>query len=108
MSLPTGLIVMKDKGSSTCKLIDITVLCDKNASSKELGQKCKYKDLEIEIHTMWRMKTEVVPIVKGALGTIKNVVENSTRSVSEAMNIRSLQKTCLLRTVWILCRILST
>lgn len=44
---------------------------------------------------MWKMRTEIMPIVIGALGTIKKGMENDTRNVSEAMNVKSLQKTCL-------------
>ena len=63
--------IIKDKVNSTCKLIDMTVPCDKKVSSKEIEKKSKYKDLEIEIQRMWNMKTEVIPIVIGALDTIK-------------------------------------
>ena len=86
----------------------MTVPCDKNVSSKEIEKKSKYKDLEIEIQRMWKMKTEVILIVIGALGTIKNGMENNIRNVSGAMNIKSFQKTCLLGTATILRKVLST
>ena len=57
--------------NSTCKLIGITVPCDKNVSIKEMEKKNKYKNLEIEIQRMWKMKTEIIPAVIGALGTIR-------------------------------------
>ena len=100
-------IIIKDKVNSTCKLIDMTVPCGKNVSSKEIEKKSKYKDLEIEIQRMWKMKTAVIPIVIGALGTIKKGMENNIRNVSEAMNIKSLQNTCLLGTARILRKVLS-
>ena len=31
----------------------------------------KYKDLEIEVERLWRIKTTTVPVVMGTLGTIK-------------------------------------
>jgi len=76
-------IIIKDKMNSTCKLIDMTVPCDKNVSSKEIEKKSKYKNLEIEIQRMWKMKTEVILIVIGALGTIKKGMDNNVRNVSE-------------------------
>ena len=100
-------IIIKDKMNSTCKLIDMTVPCDKNVSSKEIEKESKYKNLEIEIQRMWKMKTEVIPIVIGALGTIKKGMENNIRNVSENLNIKSLQKTCLLGTARILRKVLS-
>ena len=33
------VIILKDNVKSTCKLTDITVLCDKNASSQEIEKK---------------------------------------------------------------------
>ena len=95
-------IIIRDKVSSTCKLIDITIPCNTTVSSKEIEKKSKYKDLEIEIQRMWKMKTKVIPIVIGPLGTIKKGMECNTRNVSENMNINSLQKTCLLGTARIL------
>ena len=100
-------IIIKDKMNSTCKLIDMTVPCDKNVSSKEIEKKSKYKNLEIEIQRMWKMKTEVIPIVIGALGTIKKGMDNNIRNVSENLNIKSLQKTYLLGTARILRKVLS-
>ena len=65
-----------------CKLIDMVVPCDKNKSRKEIT-KSEYKDLEIEIQRMWKTKTKIVPIVIGALGTIKKGMENSIRNVQK-------------------------
>jgi len=72
-------IITKDKMNSTCKLVDMTVPCDKNVSSKEIETRRKYKQLEIEIQRMWKMKTEVILIVRGALGTIKKGIEKNIR-----------------------------
>ena len=85
----------------------MTVPCDKNVSSKEIGNKSKYKDLEIETQRMWKMKTEVIPTVIGALSTIKKGMDNNIRITSENMNIKSFQKTSLLATARILHKILS-
>ena len=100
-------IIIKDKVNSTCKLIDMTVPCDKNVSIKEMEKKSKYQDLEIEIQRMWKMKTKVIPIVIGALGTIRKGMEDNIRSVSENPNLQTVQKTCLLGTARILRKVLS-
>ena len=46
---------------------------DKNLSSGEFGKISKYKDLEIEIEQMWHLKPTLIPLVVGALGTVKKV-----------------------------------
>ena len=53
------------------------------------------------------MKTEVILIVIGALGTIKIGMVNNIRNVSENINTQSLQKKCLLGTAWVLRKVLS-
>ena len=70
-------IIVKDSVKSTYKLIDMTVLSDRNIALKEIEKKSKYKDLELEIQRIWHMKTVVIPVVVGALGTVKKgMVEN--------------------------------
>ena len=64
-------IIVKDSVNSTCKLIDMTVPSDRNIALKEIEKKSKYKDLELEIQRMWQMKSIVIPVVVGALGTVK-------------------------------------
>ena len=62
-------IIVKDSVNSTCKLIDVTVPSERNIALKGTEKKSKYKDLELKIQRMWRMKTVVIPVVVGALGT---------------------------------------
>ena len=71
-------IIVKDSVNSTCKLIDMTVPSDRNIALKEIEKKSKYKDLELEIQRMWQMKSIVIPVVVGALGTIKKGMVETT------------------------------
>ena len=64
-------VVIQDRKSKTCMLIDVSVPDDKNTLLKEAEKISKYKDLEIEIHRMWNVKTKVFPVVVGALGTLR-------------------------------------
>ena len=61
-------IIMKYKQNKTCQL---SVRSDNNISAKEFEKLSKYKDLEIEIAKMWKMKTKTIPVIVGALGIIK-------------------------------------
>ena len=64
-------IIIKNKKEKLCMLIDMAVPSDRNTSVKVKYKLSKYKNLEIEITTMWGMKTQVVPVVIGALVVIK-------------------------------------
>ena len=54
--------------------------------SVEFEKLSKYKDLEIEIAKMWKMKTKTIPVIVGALGMIK---KGTQKYFNES------QKTCL-------------
>ena len=50
----------------------MAVPSDQNMSLNEFQKVSKYRDLEIEVTKMWKLKTKVIPVVIGALGMIKN------------------------------------
>ena len=100
-------ITVKDSVNSTCKLIDITVPSDRNIALKEIEKKSKYKDLELEIQRMWHMKTIVIPVVVGALGTVKKGMIENIEKVSKRANVTELQKICMLGSARILRKVLS-
>ena len=43
---------------------------DNNATKKQAEKILKYKDLTIETQRMWNVKTDVIPVIIGATGTI--------------------------------------
>ena len=90
-------IIVKDSVNSTCKLIDMTVPSDRNIELKEIEKKSKHKDLELEIQRIWHMKTVVIPVVVGALGTVKKGMVENTKEVSERAIVTEIQKICMLR-----------
>ena len=55
-----------------CFIIDIAVSNDSGIFEKEKEKIEKYQDLRREIAKLWSIKTSVVPIVVGALGTVTN------------------------------------
>ena len=55
--------MIKDHASRCCKLIDVSVPSDQNTSTKVTEKISKYKDLEIEITKIRRVKTEIVPVM---------------------------------------------
>ena len=76
-------IVLRNKKDKTCLLIDKTVPFETNTSVKITEKLNKYTDLEIEVEQMWGLKTTTVPVVMGALGTIKKDMENYTNKIPE-------------------------
>ena len=100
-------IVLKNKKDKICLLIDMTVSLDTNTSVKATQKFTKYKELEIEVERMWGLKTTTVPVVMGALGTIKKDMENYTNKIPGNINIHELQKITLLSTAHLLRWVLS-
>ena len=54
----------------------MSIPTDQNIPAKEFDKLSKYKDLEIEIQRMWKLRTSTVPVIVGALNMIKKVVRN--------------------------------
>ena len=63
-------IIIRDNEKRTCMLIDVAISGDRNVIKKEDKKILKYKYLTIEIRRMWNVKTKVIPLIKGATGTI--------------------------------------
>ena len=93
-------IVLKNKKDKTWLLIDNTLV----KTTETLN---KYIDLEIEVERTWGLKTTTVPVVMGALGTIKKDMENYSNKIPGNINIHELQKITLLSTAHLLRWVLS-
>ena len=100
-------IVLKNKKDKICLPVDMTVSLDTNTSVKATQKFTKYKDLEMEVERMWGLKTTTVPVVMGALGTIKKYMGNCSYKIRGNINIHELQKITLLSTAHLLRWVLS-
>ena len=65
----------------------MTVPSDRNIALKEIENKSKYRDQELEIQRMWHMKTVVIPVVVAALGTVKKGMIENIKKVSERATV---------------------
>ena len=100
-------IVIKEKPTNMCMLIDMAVPSDRNIAAKEVEKISKYNDLEIEVSRMWKTKTTVTPLVIGALGIIRKGVNRYIERIPGNIKVEELQKIVLLGTAHILRRTLS-
>jgi hypothetical protein len=62
-------------------LIDVAISGDRNVIKKEAEKILKYKDLTIEIQSMWNVKTKVTPVIIGATGTISKAFKNMRANI---------------------------
>ena len=86
---------------------DVVVPADKNISLKEFQKLSKYKDLEIEVTKMWKLKTKTIPVVIGALGMIKKGTQNSIDQIPGKPSLQEIQKIVLTSAAHILRKVLS-
>ena len=70
MHEPEKVTKMEDK--CWCLIVDVAVPDDVYELKKETEKRLKYKDLQIEISRMRNVKTKVVAVVLGALGTMSD------------------------------------
>ena len=56
---------------------------------------------------MWHMKTVVIPVVVGTLGTVKKGMVENIKKVSERANMTEIQKIYMLGSAQILRKVLS-
>ena len=91
-----------------CKIVNFAVPADHRINLKESEKKDKYLNLARELKKLWNMKVTIVPIVIGALGTITKGLLKGLEGLEIGGRVETIQTTALLRTAWILRRVLET
>ena len=66
----------------------------------------KYKDLQIEISRMWNVKTKVVAVVVGALGTMSDNFNKEIESIPGKPSAEDIQNIALNGTAHVLRKVL--
>ena len=56
-------IIVTDQVNKKCQIIDMAVQTDRQTSVKAVEKLSKWKDLEIEVARMWKIKIEMIPVV---------------------------------------------
>jgi len=87
-------------------LIDVAVSGDRNLIKRAAEKILKFKDLTIEIERMWNVKTNVIPVIIGATGTISKSFREYVSNIRGKHEVKELQKTAILGTAHILRKVL--
>jgi len=94
---PDTVGLLHDKTEKTRLLIDIALPEDSNVNTKETEELSKYKDLQIEVSRMWKVRTNTAPVIFGALGTIGKGLDQNLQLLPGHPSVKELQIT-LMRT----------
>jgi hypothetical protein len=89
-----------------CVLFDIAIQDDLNINTKETEKLCKYKVLEIKVSRMWKVRTKTVPVIIGALATIRVELDQNLQLLPAHLSATELQKITLMSTAHIICKVL--
>ena len=89
-------LVLVDKSKKSCHIIDVAIPEDSRVKEKGGGKVEKYQNLARELRRMWEVKTKVVPIVLGALGTVPLRLKGNLKDIGVDTSITLIQKSTLL------------
>ena len=100
-------IVIQEKKSDRCQIIDVPIQCDYNIQTKAKEKMNKYLDLQIECQRLWNKKVEVILVIMGATGIVDKNIRKYVGRIPGCHNIYSLQRSAILGTAHILRKVLS-
>ena len=95
-------MVVIDREENTWYIVDFAIPMDHHVKEKEEEKIDKYMDLAAEVIRQFRVKTVIVPIVFGALGTVPAKLSKSLEKLEVDDVIGSLQTAVLISTTAIL------
>ena len=88
-------------------IVDFAIPMDHHVKEKKGEKTDKYMDLAAEVRRQFRVKTVIVPIVLGPLGTVPAKLSESLEKLEIEGIIGSLQTAVLLSTTAMLRRVLN-
>jgi hypothetical protein len=97
---------LHDKKEKTCLLIHITIPDYSNVNTKETEKLISFKDHEIKVIRVWKMRTKIVPVIIGALGTIRKGLDQDHQLLPSQLSTTELQTITLMSTVHIIHTVL--
>ena len=100
-------IIVVDKKKRVCKIIDEACPGDHRLVEKRTEKMNRYSYLRLEIARMWNIKTIVVPIIIGALGSIPRDIHKFLELLDINHDLNIIQHSVLLGTANILRKVLA-
>ena len=58
-------------------MINVDIQHDSNVNTKEIENLRKYKHIEIEVNRIWKVRTKILAVIIGPLGTIKKGLDQN-------------------------------
>ena len=89
-------LVIIDKRDKSCQIIDVAIPEDNGGREKEDEKVEKYLDLAREVRKMWGVKTKVIPVVVGELGSIPLRLNDNLRAIEVGIPVALIQRYPLL------------
>jgi len=99
--------MIHDNAKETYILIDVAIPGDRNVVKKEAEKILKCRDLPTELQRMWNVKTKVIPVIRGATGTISESLRQYLSNIRGKHKIEELQKTAVMSNAHILLKVLT-
>ena len=100
-------MVKIDREENSWYIVDFAIPMDHHVKEKEEEKIDKYMELASEVRRQYRVKTVIVPIALGALGTVPAKLSKSLEKLEIDDVIGSLQTAVLISTTAILRRVLN-
>jgi len=88
---PNNNSTVVEKDNKTALLIDIAVSGDTRVENEQ-EKVDKYQILARELNRLWKVNTNMIPIVVCALGTIPKSLEKNLKKAGTTVSIGLLQK----------------
>ena len=100
-------MVIQDKKSDRCQMIDVVIPSDYNIQKMAIEKMSKCVDVQIECQILWNKKVEVIPVIIGATGIVDNNIKKYVGRIPGCHNIYILQRSAILGTAHVLRKVLS-
>jgi hypothetical protein len=97
---------LHDKEEYTCLLINVAIPDNSNVNTKEPEELSKCKDSGIEVSRLCKVETKIVPVITGALRTIKKGLVQNLQLLPGLPSATELTKITLMSTAYLICKVL--